>query len=204
MAKPRGNMQGVRDNLNSNVKISLDRVNKICSALQVGAPVKTAAAFAGVSDKTVYNWISRAGQTMAKAEEAGPDAVLSPEDALYMRFAEEFLKATASFELKNLGLIAHAAMGGPDGKGTKYWQAAAWLLERRKPQSYGMNRQVTDDENPTEEKDVTPEEIHKQELDVYNPERIARLFRSLEESGIIPEKSLTRIVTADPTTSKKE
>jgi hypothetical protein len=192
MAKPRGNMQGVRDNLNSNVKISLDRVNKICSALQVGAPVKTAAAFAGVSDKTVYNWISRAGSVMQRAEEAGPDAVLSPDDLLYMRFAEEFLKATASFELKNLGLIAHAAMGGPDGKGTKYWQAAAWLLERRKPQSYGMNRQVTDDENPTEEKDVTPDPIPKGELDPYDAERIGRVYQAYIDAQLIGEKEITR------------
>jgi transposase len=195
MAKPRGNMQGVRDNLNSNVKISLDRVNKICSALQAGAPIQTAAAFAGVSAKTIYNWIAKAGEVMERLEKAGPDAILSPDDQLYMKFVEGFQSALASFELKNLALIAHAAMGGPDGKGTKYWQAAAWLLERRKPQSYGMNRQVTDDENPTGEKDVTPEEVQKQELDVYDPERIARLYRGYQECGLIPQETLTRILT---------
>jgi hypothetical protein len=202
MASPRGNMADVRANLNSKVKISLDRIVKVCSALQVGAPVKTASAFAGVSEKTIYNWISKAGDVMAQAEQAGPDVILSPDDQLYMKFAEEFMKATASFELKNLQLISHAAMGGPDGTGTKHWQAAAWLLERRKPQEYGMNRIVTDD--PLAEKEIQPEPIPKGQLDPYDPERVARLYHAFQDAGLAVAKTTTGNPAQRVSPSKKE
>jgi hypothetical protein len=203
MASPRGNMADVRANLNSKVKISLDRIIKVCSALQVGAPVRTAAAFAGVSEKTIYNWISRAGDVMAKADAAGADAILSPDDRLYIQFGEQFLSATAKFELTNLQIIAWAASGGKGGKETKHWQAAAWLLERRKPNEYGMNRQAVDEPSFTDDKEKT-EPVPQQELDVYNPERLARLFRGAEEAGVAPAQSLTRIVTSINSASKKK
>lgn len=54
----------------------------------------------------------------------------------------ELRKAEAEFVLYHLQVINSAAKSG-NGNG---WKASAWLLERRFPAEYGLNRENTDDD----------------------------------------------------------
>jgi transposase len=78
--------------------------------LQLGSYVETAAAFAGISKQTVYNWLrkGRRGE--------GQD---------YIEFLDAVEKAQAGDEARELATIAKAAQ--------THWQAAAWKLERKYP-----------------------------------------------------------------------
>jgi uncharacterized membrane protein YqiK len=96
------------------------RADTILSYLRAGGFVETAAAAAGISKQTFYNWI--------KAGEDGKTPQLA-------QFAKDVESALALFELGAVSLIAQA---GKDGQ----WQAAAWLLERKFPDRYA--RQTKD------------------------------------------------------------
>lgn len=95
----------------------------IVRALRAGAYLEDAAEAAGVAKSTVYSWLSRGeehvdGERIPKAEQPFVDFLLAVE------------KARAQAVVFNLAMIRRAATGGT-------WQAAAWWLERTRPQQYG-------------------------------------------------------------------
>lgn len=124
----------------------------IIAAVKAGNYLSTAADFAGVSAKTVYEWISR-------GEGRDPDRPSTPELAA---FAAAIKKAEAHGKIAALQRIQEAAKGrmlrekrtvtrviqSKDGTPQevtetveKYfpsaWQADAWMLERRFPEEWG-------------------------------------------------------------------
>lgn len=80
-----------------------------------GNYIETAAAYAGISKQTLYNWLRRGAR-----QKSGQ----------YREFALAVEQALAEAEMRDLALIEQAAR---DGK----WQAAAWRLERRFPKRWG-------------------------------------------------------------------
>lgn len=82
---------------------------KIADAVRVGATYKLACAYAGISDETFANWRKK-----------------------YPEFDQSLLEAEGGAAVKWLALIDKAATDGT-------WQAAAWKLERRYPESYGRH-----------------------------------------------------------------
>lgn len=85
---------------------------KITDAIKVGATYRLACDYAGITEETFSQWRKK-----------------------YPEFSELVKEAEGSAAIKWLALIDKAAQDGT-------WQAAAWKLERRYPESYG--RTVTD------------------------------------------------------------
>lgn len=102
-------------------KLTPEVQDRIVAALRAGNYQETAAAYAGISAKTFYEWLNR-GESDEPKEEA------------FRNFREAVEKAKADAEVRDIALIDKAAHDGS-------WQAAAWKLERKFPQKWGrVNR----------------------------------------------------------------
>jgi hypothetical protein len=92
-----------------------DRIARLQEALRAGHTRDTAAALAGIGASTLYAWMAAASQ---------PDA--APE---FVEFLDAIKKAEIEAEDALLAIVRRAA--------PKSRQAAAWILERRRPDSWG-------------------------------------------------------------------
>lgn len=81
-----------------------------------GNYLQTAAAYAGISYQTLRRWVLKADDPNAPPE--------------YVEFKEALEKARADAEVASLAKIQKAASEGA-------WQAAAWYLERSRPEQWG-------------------------------------------------------------------
>jgi hypothetical protein len=99
-------------------KLSPELQEKILLHLRLGAYVETAAACAGIHKDTFYEWMKKGARGMAP----------------YAAFAAAVNKAVAESESRDLATILKAAQSE--------WQAAAWRLERRFPETYGRNDRI--------------------------------------------------------------
>ncbi len=94
-------------------KLTPEVQEKILLHLRLGAYVETAAACAGIHKDTFYEWMKKGARGQKP----------------YAAFAEAVHKAVAESESRDLATVLKAS--------AKYWQAAAWRLERRFPEKYG-------------------------------------------------------------------
>lgn len=150
---------------------------QIVLAIQAGAYIETAAAAAGISKNTLYDWLRKG---------ARPSATPALKE-----FSDAVKKAMAMSELRDLAVIDKAAQGGQvlrvvtttkqgkDGqlvtKEEKHltspqWQASAWRLERKHPEKWGTQRAY---EARLQEELTVIYEALKQEL---SPEDFARVL----------------------------
>lgn len=111
-----------------------DTQERILAVLKSGGYVETAAAVAGVAKQTFYNAIERGHPdgALADPDAKEPKRVLRKDDQPFREFREKVEQAQAEGETLNLGLIQRAA--------AKDWKAAAWILERTRPQRYAGPR----------------------------------------------------------------
>lgn len=108
---------------------------KILSYVRAGAYVETAVAAAGVAKSTYYNWLSIVAQERANDERCrqnGQHYRMTPKIRQLLRFVDATEKAMAESEVSDLLRIKLAS--------EKYWQAAAWRLERKFPKKYGRHK----------------------------------------------------------------
>lgn len=129
-------------------KLTRELIDKICNGVRLGFTFKDAAMFAGVPERTFYDW-----KVQAEREGASP---------LFKSFLHELKLAMVQGEAVLLKRIHDASSGGQtvtetrtlrDKKGdiieetvaTKttppLWTAAAWILERRHPDKWGRHIQ---------------------------------------------------------------
>ncbi len=94
-------------------KLTPEVAQKIVWALRLGNYRKSAAEYAGVSERTLGDWMRRGTE-----ETHGP----------YTDFCQEVLAAEQAAEIRALGVIQQAAK--------RDWKAAAWFLERKFPERY--------------------------------------------------------------------
>lgn len=95
-------------------KLTPEVAERICEAIRLGATYDLAAAHGGVDASTLRRW-------------------LADERPEFSAFCGALKAAEAAGVVVSLHRIQAAAAGGA-------WQAAAWLLERRHPESYGRRR----------------------------------------------------------------
>jgi len=88
---------------------------QICKYIELGVPYKYAAIAVGITERTLYYWLS-------KGEEKNK--------GIYFQFFQDVKKAEAKNISRDLAIIEKAAQDGS-------WQAAAWKLERRHPDEFG-------------------------------------------------------------------
>ncbi len=84
------------------------------------------AASLGISRATFYEWLKRGARERRRL--AQPRAKAKDAEAIYVAFLDTYKKALARLEKNDLVTIGVASKG--------YWQAAAWRLERRFPETW--------------------------------------------------------------------
>lgn len=112
-----------------------DAGHKIIEAVRLGSTYRLACNYAGIQIGTLYRWIQRAEQILARIEtEETP--MIEESEAIYIDFYIQLQEAEGKAVVEWLSAISSAAI--EDGK----WQAAAWLLERRHPSDFGKRTEV--------------------------------------------------------------
>lgn len=91
-------------------KLTTETERLICEQIAAGATLETASVVAGIGERTLREWRSK-----GREERRG----------VFASFNERVEQALALCEIRALEVIGDA--------GKKYWQATAWLLERRFP-----------------------------------------------------------------------
>lgn len=99
-----------------NRKLTDEVQETLIKSLENGLAIKSACGRASISEKTFYNWYNKGAEAKSGKYKNFHDAV-------------DNAKNTAQSNFENI--IASAA-----NKGT--WQAAAWWLERRRPEMYKL------------------------------------------------------------------
>ena len=94
-------------------KFTEETRKKILWALRLGNYRKTAAEYAGISERTLGDWLYKGAEG---------------ETTEYAAFHKDVLEAEQAAEVRALGVIQQAA--------NRDWKAAAWFLERKFPERY--------------------------------------------------------------------
>lgn len=118
-------------------KCTPERVRRIIDALKGGNTRKASAAYGGISHQAFADWMNRG--------EAG--------EKPFLDFSTQVKAAEAEAEVRNVAIIQKAAI--------EKWQAAAWWLERRRNDEWGLKseQRVTLEGNPDKPivtQDATP------------------------------------------------
>jgi hypothetical protein len=103
------------------LELTPERQQAICAAVAAGNNRETAAAAAGISERTLRRWLQ--------------DARRRGDESPFWPFLAALKKAEAEAVMGAITLINRAARKGA-------WQAAAWWLERKYPEHWGRQRDV--------------------------------------------------------------
>ena len=100
-------------------KLNLELEAEIVELIKVGNYVETACGVVGNGGKTTfYEWMKKAKASVRYNK--------------YVRFRNAVEKAQAWSEARDIAIITKAS--------EKYWQAAAWKLERKYPDKFGRHK----------------------------------------------------------------
>ena len=105
---------------------------KIINAIKAGNYMETAAAYAGISKSTFYDWLRRGRREKERLEKNERHRPRKSEVG-YLEFSDAVEKALAESEMRDVLVISKAA--------ELQWQAAAWRLERKFPDRWGRKLQ---------------------------------------------------------------
>ena len=97
-------------------KLTPELTQEITTYIRDGNSPTISATLVGISPSTYFNWMSKG----------------SNQEPRFMEFLESIKRANAQSIVNRVAHIARAADGGN-------WRAAAWLLERMAPESFGKN-----------------------------------------------------------------
>jgi len=98
-------------------KLTPELTEKICALVRAHNYIETAAAYAGLSKNTLYDWLRRGARQQS---------------GLYREFSDALTQALAHSEIADVARISLAAAAGN-------WRAVAWRLERRFPERWGSS-----------------------------------------------------------------
>jgi len=105
-------------------------LERFLTGVRLGLPDRDAAARAGWRPNTPYDWRREAELAYARGGK------LTERERMLTEFADAWAKADAEFVTANLAVITRAAQNGT-------WTAAAWTLERRRPNDFSRRVEVT-------------------------------------------------------------
>lgn len=155
-------------------KLDADTQHQIVTAIRAGNYIETAAAFAGISKSTLFDWLKRGAREKARVSN-NPRAKIRKREAPFVEFSDAVEKALAEAEVRDVAIIGKAA--------EEQWQAAAWRLERKFPDRWG--RRVGVEHTG---KDGGPIAV-KQEMDLsqLSIEELKLLEGILEKTSVDPD-----------------
>ena len=172
----------------------------ILDAIKAGTGIDTAAKYAGVSDRTVRNWIACGRAARQAAEEN--DAPIPIESLHLADFSQEVDTARALAVARNITVVQGAATSGPpildrqgrpvyddNGniiRGPGDWRAAAWWLEHAHPDEYGAHRvEVTGrDGGPLESLVIGQVDVQVALDNAADPRRSSAIGIALAQAGL--------------------
>lgn len=146
--------------------ISEEIIKNIIFSLKAGCYLETAAAYAGISKNTLFQWLKRGRREKRRLAADGRRKMIKSE-AQFVILVDAVTRAMSESEVRDVSVIAQAANGGhrvtetkvkKDSKGNliseetvekampPQWQAAAWRLERKFPKKWGKRLAVRKDE----------------------------------------------------------
>jgi transposase len=106
-------------------KLTPEVIERVALVVRAGGTFEVAAAVAGVSERTLYDWMHR-----------GDPARAAGRDALHRQLRAAVEAARAERETILVAQMTRAASRGS-------WRAAAWLLERQFPSRWGPERMLS-------------------------------------------------------------
>ncbi|WP_080840023.1 hypothetical protein [Cohnella massiliensis] len=145
------------------IKLTPEVQQKIVEAIKMGNYIETAAAYAGISKNTLYDWMKRGARE--KDRIAGTNRKPKATEAPFVAFSDAIEKAMADAEVRDVLIIANAAK--------ENWQAAAWRLERKYPDRWGRKDKV----HAEVKQDVNVTNTNRQEIFV----RIEEVLKNPDE-----------------------
>ena len=125
----------------------------VLDSLTAGNYLETAAAYAGISRATLFDWLDKGRKAQERFAKGVPDNEMLPNDQLFSDFLDAVEVAQARSEVRMVAVI--------QSKATENWQAAAWWLERARPRKYGRldRAEITGAEGNAVKVDMTVERI---------------------------------------------
>lgn len=154
----------VRDN-GRPVKLSPEIQKAIIEAVEMGNYPEVAAAYAGVNKSTMLDWLKRGAREIQKRSKKGYKR--NKGEDKYVCFSNALSKAIAKSELLDVQAISNAT--------EKYWQAAAWRLERKFSNRWALKQKI---ELETNDKAIQVEVDVGSKLREY-----AELVKKIQEGG---------------------
>jgi hypothetical protein len=152
--------------------------DRIAEYVAAGCSLEAAAAACGVGRRTAYSW-QAVGEEWDEAE-----LLETPEDRRpFAAFARAIADARLAAETRYLRTVERAAPND--------WRAAAWILERTRPEKFGRLERL----RVGGDRDSEPVRIVHEERD---PNFVADVMAIYRAAGIIPEDAATD--GADPET----
>jgi hypothetical protein len=181
--------------------------DRILHAVRRGVTLKEAAAYAGITDRTILNWMRR-GEEAAKGLESVERADSSVEsfdgaDRKFVLFfrsvsaarAEVYLDAVATIQLAIRGTATRNEEGEVVGwQRFPDWRAAAWFLEHGDPTHWGRATRTALDqaaeESPADDEDIDAAYenllVLVDQLAERRKQRLAAEARHREHGGHLP------------------
>jgi len=180
-------------------KFTPERRQKIIEALKTGASYKAVARYARISYDCLRDWIIEGSQTIDENDE-------------YFQFFQDVNEALGSLEVRGLASIQKTGLGGAvvsekivtrkDGteEVTKtyaqpQWPALAWIMQHRFANEWGDGRELSNGEIVKPKPLAT---LKRETIDIYDPDRLARLIGAFAEAGLVPEEIVGRFALPDP------
>ena len=139
---------------------------EICKAIRAGNYIETAAAFAGISKSTLYEWLKRGAREKERLAK-NPRAKIKKSEAPFVEFSDAVEKALAASEVRDVMLIGKAA--------ETQWQAAAWRLERRFPERWGRREKLALEHTGKDGGPIESVNIHRIDLSRLTDEELETL-----------------------------
>jgi len=104
----------------------------IARAIKQGLTREEVAAIAGITDRTLRNYLSRGQAFIDRIEDSGNEELASG-DEIYAELLIDVRKAEAELTRALSGSVIRAAMGNEEKGILPDWRAAVAFLERRNP-----------------------------------------------------------------------
>ena len=139
-------------------KFDSETTRRLVDLVRAGNYLDTAATAVGIHKTTLHRWLR-----LGRKQKHG----------LYRKFLNAVEKAQAESESRDVALIANASSDD--------WRAAAWRLERKAPQRYGLRVQV----GVQEELEGVLDRL-KNGLDPAVYEKVLELMAA-EEGAVVPQ-----------------
>lgn len=124
--------------------INVEVIESICNFIAEGLSFENSCIAAGIADSTGRDWMRRARlanirmdeerKRIAEEQKVEPfDVEVAPfeSERIYLEFSAAVKRAQVYFQTENLRIVR---------SGVERWQANAWLLERRAPDEYALQR----------------------------------------------------------------